>query len=157
MSRRPDPDRALRRAAPRGTGAATAPCRSSDRFTRADAPDTLDPLSKFKLTIRHGSKVRREGYGTLAEATAALRERAEAIRAEGDLPEVSAFRTYEPGARVHARLEISTGGMLRGRDAGIDVMGDGGLVPYRGGITRRPIEPAAGQSPFEAVAEALGG
>ncbi len=114
-------------------------------------------MSKFKLTIRHGSKVRRESYGTLAEATAALRDRAQSIRAEGDLPQVSAFRTYEPSARVHARLEISTGGMLRSRDAGIDVMGDGGLVPYRGGITRKPIEPGAGQSAFEAVAEALGG
>lgn len=114
-------------------------------------------MSKFKLTIRHGSKVKRQSYATLAEATAALRERAEAIRAEGDLPEVSAFRTYEPGARVHARLEISTGGPLRSRDAGIDVMGDGGLVPFRGGITRKLIEPSAGQSPFEAVAEALGG
>ncbi len=114
-------------------------------------------MSKFKLTIRHGSKVKRESFATLAEAAAALRERAEAIRAEGDLPQVSAFRTYEPSARVHARLEISTGGPLRGRDAGIDVMGDGGLVPYLGGITRKPIEPAEGQSAFDAVAEALGG
>ena len=114
-------------------------------------------MSKFKLTIRHGSKVTRESYSTLAEATAALRERAEAIRADGGLPEVSAFRTYAPGARVHARLEISTGGPLRGCDAGVDVMGDGGLVPYRGGITRKPIEPSAGENAFDAVAEALGG
>ena len=114
-------------------------------------------LPKFKLTIRHGSKVKRQSYDTLAEATAALRERAEAIRAEGDLPEVSAFRTYAPGARVHARLEISTGGPLRSRDAGVDVMGDGGLVPFRGGITRKVIEPSEGQSAFESVAEALDG
>lgn len=112
-------------------------------------------MSKFKLTIRHGSKVKRESYGTLGEATAALQERAEAIRADGGLPEVSAFRTYAPSARIHARLEISTGGALRGRDAGIDVMGDGVLVPYRGGIARKPIVAADGQSPFDAVAEAL--
>lgn len=113
------------------------------------------PLSRFKLTIRHGSKVRRESFDALAEAIAALRGETEAIRAEGGLPKVTAFRAYEPSARVHARLEISTGGPLRGRDAGVDIMGDGGLVPFSGGISRRPLQPAAGESPFDAVAEAL--
>lgn len=114
-------------------------------------------MSKFKLTIRHGPKVRRETLATLDEAVAALRNAALTIRSEGGLPEVTAFRVYQPSARVHARLEISTGGPLRGRDAGLDVMGDGGFVPFRGGITRKPIVPADGQSPFDAVAEALAG
>lgn len=114
-------------------------------------------MAKFKLTIRHGPKVRRESFGTLAEAVTALRGETEAIRADGGLPEVTAFRTYEPSARVHARLEISTGGPFRGRDAGIDVMGDGGMVPFRGGITRQVLEPTEGQSAIDAVAEALGG
>lgn len=114
-------------------------------------------MSKFKLTIRHGPKVRRESFGTLEDAVAGLRAETDAIRADGGLPEVTAFRTYEPSARVHARLEISTGGLLRGRDAGLDVMGDGGLVPFRGGITRQVLEPADGQSAVDVVAEALGG
>lgn len=112
-------------------------------------------MSKIKLTIRHGPKVRRESYGSIEEAIAALRGEADAIRSDGGLPQVTAFRTYEPSARVHARLEISTGGMFRGQDAGIDVMGDGGLVPFQGGMTRKPLEPAKGQTIFDAVEEAL--
>jgi hypothetical protein len=35
-------------------------------------------------------------------------------------------------------------------------MGDGALVPYRGAIFKRRLEPARGQSPFDALADALG-
>ncbi len=112
-------------------------------------------MSGYKLTIRHGPKVSREAHASLDDAVAAMRAHAERIRAEGGLPALQMFRTYEPGARVHARLEISTGGPLRGRDAGVDVMGDGALVPFRGGVFRKPLEPAGGTSPFDAVAAAL--
>jgi hypothetical protein len=65
------------------------------------------------------------------------------------------IRTYEPSQRVKARLEISTGGFLRGADAGIDVMGDGRLVPYHGGVRRRELELGARDDPYEAIREAL--
>lgn len=113
-------------------------------------------MGSFKLTIRHGPKVTREEHDSLVAALAALRERAERIRAEGALPEVTLIRTYEPSVRVKARLEISTGGPLRSRDAGLDVMGDGELVPFRGGVFRRPLPPAEGESPYDAIAAALG-
>ena len=109
----------------------------------------------YKLTIRHGPKVSRESHASLGEAVEALSAHCDRIRAEGELPAVKMFRTYEPGARVRARLEISTGGPLRGRDAGVDVMGDGSLVPFRGGVFRKPLEPADGESQFDAVAAAL--
>jgi hypothetical protein len=108
------------------------------------------------LTIRSGPKVTREKHGSLGEAIAALRSHTESIRAEGRLSEVSMIRTYEPGDRVKARLEVSTGGPFRGRDAGIDVMGDGRLVPYRGGIFRKELDAADG-GPYEAVERALAG
>lgn len=114
-------------------------------------------MPPFKLTIRHGPKVLREDHPTLEEALAALRKRTERIRAEGDLPEVSLLHTYEPGDRVNARLEISTGRMLRGRDAGLDVMGNGALVPFRGGVRRRPLEPGPGETPYDAIESALRG
>lgn len=110
-------------------------------------------LSGYKLTIRHGPKVKREKFAALDAAVEALRAATAEIRADGGLPEVTAFRTYEPSAQVHARLEISTGRILRSTDAGIDVMGDGGLVAFRGGISREPIEPREGQTPFDAVAD----
>ena len=85
----------------------------------------------------------------------ALREEAEAIRSSGDLPEVSLIRTYGPGDRVNARLELSGGKRLRGRSAGLDVMGDGSLVPFSGGAFKRKLALGAGTA-YEAVADELG-
>ena len=84
-----------------------------------------------------------------------MERRAEEIRAEGPLEAVTGFRRHEPGQRVHARLELSTGGFLRSSDAGVDVMGDGSLIPFAGSVRRRPLETANGESPFDAVRAAL--
>jgi hypothetical protein len=69
--------------------------------------------------------------------------------------EVKAFRTYEPQDRVHARLVVTGPGLLRRAEAGVDVMGDGALVPHRGAIFRKRLEPGAGRSAYDAVREAL--
>ena len=86
-----------------------------------------------------------------------MRTHCERIRSEGGLEEVDLIRTYEPGDQVDARLEISSGGLLRSRDAGIDVMGDGSLVPFRGGVFRKPLAPTDGDTPYDAVAAAMRG
>jgi hypothetical protein len=112
---------------------------------------------RYMLTVRHGSAVERIRVASLAAALEELRTRAEAIRSEGPLETVSALRDFEPEQQVHARLEISSGGFLRRRDAGIDVMGDGSLVPYRGGVRRQQLELRDGRSPFDAVGDALAG
>jgi len=108
----------------------------------------------YKLTVRHGSRVERERFVELDAALSALREQVESVRAEGPLDEVKALRTFEAGTRVAARVEISTGGWLRGTDAGVDVMGDGSLVAYTGGVGRRELG-ADGRSAFEAIREHL--
>jgi hypothetical protein len=78
------------------------------------------------------------------------------IRSAGPLETRKVFREYEAGVQVAGRVEISTGGFLRGGEsAGIDVMGDGTLVPYRGGVRREELDPGQ-RGPFEAVREALG-
>jgi hypothetical protein len=107
------------------------------------------------MTIRHGSDVERERFDSLDEAVGALERRAEAIRAEGGVGETTMIRTYAPGEQVHARLELSGSGLLRRREAGLDVMGDGRLVPYRGAVSKKPLEPADGESPYEAIRAAL--
>ncbi len=84
-----------------------------------------------------------------------MRRRVDQIQAEGSLEPVSGFRDYEPNERVHARLELASGGLLRGREAGLDVMGDGSLVPYVGVIRKRQLDPGPGRTAFDSVREAL--
>ena len=109
----------------------------------------------FKLTVRQGPKVTREKFEDLGEAIAAMERRAKDIRAQGPLESKKVFREYEPGVQVAGRVEISTGGVLRGgREAGVDVMGDGTLVPYEGGFRRSELDPG-NAGPFEAVRKAL--
>jgi hypothetical protein len=109
----------------------------------------------FRLTVRHGSRVERESFARLDEAVAAIASRVEEIRREGPLGGINALRDYESGQRVHARLELSTGGVFRGREVGIDVMGDGALVPFAGVVRRRRLQQRDGQTAFEAIRAAL--
>ena len=114
-------------------------------------------MKGWTVTVRHGPQVRRRRFTTLDAALEEVREEAEAIRSEGPLEQVSMLRDFEPAEQVHARLEVSTGGLLRSRDAGIDVMGDGTLVPYSGGLRRTELELRGGQTPFDAIGQALTG
>jgi hypothetical protein len=65
------------------------------------------------------------------------------------------LRDFDPGQRVAARLELAAGGWLRGREAGVDVMGDGSLVAYSGTIRKRTLDSPGAESPVEAVRAAL--
>ena len=107
--------------------------------------------------MRRGPEVERRRLRSLDAAIEALSSQAESVKAEGGLAKISAFRTYEPDELVAARIEISTGRMLRRREAGVDVMGDGSLVPYVGGIFKRRLDPARSEDPYEVVREALRG
>jgi hypothetical protein len=111
----------------------------------------------WRLTVRHGSEVKREQFESLDEAIAELQRTAEAIQDQGPLDEVKMIRTYEPERRVHARLEITGQGWIRRPEAGVDVMGDGRLVPYRGGIFKEQLEPGGRSTAYDAVRAALGG
>jgi hypothetical protein len=114
-------------------------------------------LSDWNLTVRHGSDVEKESFGDLDSAISELRARAESIRGEGPVKEVSGFRDYEPKDQVHARLEVSGKGLLRPPTAGVDIRGDGEVVPYAGGIRRRPLEPEEDEDAFGAVRRHLDG
>lgn len=112
-------------------------------------------MSAWTLTVRHGPSVERERFDDLDEALGELRRRTEEVRGEGPLEAVSAFRDYGPELRVAARLEISSGGWLRGRDAGVDVMGDGRVVAYSGGARKQPLEADGDRAAYEALRRAL--
>jgi hypothetical protein len=112
-------------------------------------------MAVWRLTIRHGSDVRKVRFYSLDEAIDAMRAEAVAIVRRGPLERKAGFREYEPGEQVAARLAIWAGGLLRGREAGIDVMGDGALVPYAGVVHRRILDGRSPDRAIEAVAEAL--
>jgi hypothetical protein len=112
-------------------------------------------VSGWKLTVRHGSEVSREQFSELGQAVAAAERIAAEITAEGDLRDVSMVRDFTPHDQVHARLEISREQLLRAPTAGVDLRGDGALVPFEGAVRRRELEPASGQSAWDAVRAAL--
>jgi hypothetical protein len=79
------------------------------------SPNTLPLMSRsWKLTVRNGSNVEHAQFDDLAEAVAAMRERALAIRAEAPAQPVRSLRDFEPKDQVLARLQLS-GGRLFGR------------------------------------------
>ena len=94
-------------------------------------------------------------FDDLDEAVAAMRERALAIRAEGPVKAVRSLRDFEPRGQVHARLQLSGGGLLRKPVAGVDVRGDGTFVPYRGGVGARSSTRAATRRRSTSVRETL--
>jgi hypothetical protein len=112
-------------------------------------------VADWKLTVRHGSDVEHARFGDLDAAVAAMRERAMGIRAEGPVERAAGFKDYEPRDQVHARLQLSTGGLLGRRVAGVDVRGNGEFVPYRGAVRREELDPSGHETPFDAVRETL--
>ena len=111
----------------------------------------------WKLTVRNGAEVDREGFDDIGEAVARMRERALAIRAEGPPKTTNLVRKFEPKDQVTARLELSRGGFLRKQAAGVDVRGDGTFNPYRGGLRREELDPSHHDTPFDLVRETLEG
>ena len=105
--------------------------------------------------MRAGSDVSHQSFDDLGKAIAAMRERALDIRAAGPAKRVSALRDFEPGDQVRARLQLSGRGLLRRPAAGIDVRGDGALMPFRGALRREELDPTAYETPFDAVRETL--
>jgi hypothetical protein len=109
----------------------------------------------WRLTSRHGSDVRRERFATAEEALEELRRGAIKALGDGPLKEAFAFRDIAPGQQVAARFEITAPSLLMIREAGMDVKGDGALVPYTGAIRKEPIELEHGEDPYEALRRAL--
>jgi hypothetical protein len=112
-------------------------------------------VSRWKLTVRHGSDVDHAEFEDLTEAVSTMRERALAIRSEGPARRVQSLRDYEPGDQVLARLQLSGRGLFRKPTAGVDVRGDGTFVPFRGGVGREELDPTSHDTPFDLVRETL--
>jgi len=77
------------------------------------------------------------------------------VRRQGNLRAISALRDFSPGQRVHARIELSGPGLLRGREGGVDVMGDGAVVAYRGAIRKEALPADSLDEALDHLREAL--
>lgn len=107
----------------------------------------------WKVTVREGSKVSRDGFDDLDSALAAAREAIDRSRRGGRMaPAKGIGSDYAPGDQVQCRTEVSGKGFLRGPEAGIDLMGDGAIVAYTGTIRKERL---AADSLDEAVAAVL--
>lgn len=84
-----------------------------------------------------------------------MRRRALMIRSEGPSQPVSMLREFKPKDQVQARLELVGKGTLRKQVAGVDVRGNGELVPYRGAVRREELDPTRHDTPFDVVRETL--
>lgn len=110
----------------------------------------------YKLTVRQGPEVDKEKFFSLDLAMHSLEGRAAKIVEEERASGVDVgVRQFEPGEQVLARLEVRGPKLLRGPRAGIDVKGDGELVPYRGRVLRRKLEAGEGESAQDAIREVL--
>ena len=111
----------------------------------------------WKVTERFGSAVGRVKCGTLDEAMEALSEALDRALEAGGVGPVKALRTYEPEQVVAARIEVSGPGLLRSAEAGVDVMGDGKLVAYRGAIRKEELPAGSKDEALSAIRDSLGG
>ncbi len=111
----------------------------------------------WKVTVRHGSDVGREKFGTLDEAIAEARRLVEQVQREDRLPPVRSIRDFSPGQRVQARIEISGPGLIRSPEGGIDVMGDGTAIAYTGAIRKETIAADSLGQAFESLRAMLQG
>lgn len=91
------------------------------------------------------------------EALAEARRRVDEIQREDRLPHISMIREFSPAEQVQARIEISGPGLIRGKEGGIDVMGDGHAIAYTGAIRKEPIQASSLDEAFEGLKSALGG
>ena len=93
----------------------------------------------WRLTVRHGSRVQKLRFESAQAAIDGARDQIDRVRREGNLPPIFALRDFEPGQRVHARIEVSGPGLLRPPQGGIDVTGDGSVVAYTGAVRKQPL------------------
>lgn len=119
------------------------------------SPRSMPPVmgdGSFKLIARVGPKVRKERFGSLDEALAALEHEMQGV---GAAPVRSVLgRDYEPVAQVAGRFELVGGDGAR---AGIDVRGDGSSEAFQGRIRKRLVERQPGETAVDALRRVLAG
>ncbi len=110
---------------------------------------------RWRVTERHGSEVTKSKFETMDQALEHARERVDAALREDRLGSVKMLRDFSPDQRVASRVEVSGMKLFRGPEAGIDVMGDGAVVVYRGAIRKQPLRADTLDEAFERLQSSL--
>jgi hypothetical protein len=115
-------------------------------------------MSAWRVVIRVGPKVEKVRAATLDEALDELESRTRvAATAEGRRGTIDLrYRKFEPADQVIARSELRGPGRWRPTvHAGLDVRGDGEVQAWTGGVSRSLVEPADGETPYQALRRSL--
>jgi hypothetical protein len=112
---------------------------------------------RWKLTVRVGSKVKRNTFTAVAEALDELEARAlDAARTAPDEVVDAKFKRFEPAEQVVARLELAgPERFVPSVRAGVDVRGDGSMEAYRGRVRREVIAAHGSENPLTALRRTL--
>jgi hypothetical protein len=109
-------------------------------------------MSKWRVTVRDGPRVRKLPAGALEEALGVVEREGRALAAGPGRRTVELrARTFTPQQQVAGRVELS-GPRVR---AGVDVRGDGAAEAWTGRVRRQVIEQDAGETPYDALRRAL--
>jgi len=109
-------------------------------------------MSAWTVTVRTGPKVERLRAATLPEALELLETETRVVATTARRGAIDVrIRRFEPGDQVAARAELRG----RGTRAGFDVRGDGAVQAWTGRVRRRLVEPAGGETPYDALRRAL--
>jgi hypothetical protein len=114
-------------------------------------------MSGWRIKVRNGPKVARLRAATLPEALDVLEAetRVAATTTRRGTIDVR-FRRFEPADQVATRGELRGPGRWRPAvRAGLDVRGDGSVEAWTGGVRREAVEPADGETPYDALRRTL--
>jgi hypothetical protein len=109
--------------------------------------------ASYKVKIRNGPKVEKEGFDDLDSALSAIEARGRELESASHTDTVGGglMRRIEPVQQVTARLQLAGPSRLR---AGIDVRGDGSAEAWTGAFRRQVVEQQDGESPYDALRRA---
>jgi hypothetical protein len=114
-------------------------------------------VSRFRLTLRHGSRVEHAGFDDLDGALSELERRMDALAGQARKRPVSFLgRRFEAVSQVAARGEVAGPNRLLPRlQGGVDMRGDGSTEAYTGRWRRRLVEARGGETAYDALCRAL--
>jgi hypothetical protein len=113
---------------------------------------------RFRLTVREGPRVTREGHATLDEALTSLAAHVTDLTGRLRRPQIDIkTRQFAPSQQVAARIEVAERGRVGSRAlGGVDVKGDGSAEAYTGRVRREAVTPRGRETPAQSLRRVLG-